>query len=1170
MRIFLQFTVKGIVMSRLFMEPIEKDWFNSMLKSRNITIDGRPLYAYRITSSEYKTLRDILATRCKENSDLDELLSERGFSVLFVFFATEWYKREYIGGAWRWEDIFDKFTTKRVKNVNARSDAVRSALEFLQNPISSDATGKIYFGAIIANGGLPAKYIQNKQGYLGIVGLITAALKYKLRYVVSADELLDFIENRADSYNFADSLRNESMYQLIVDVVEKIVELKNRYSLNSKNGVITKLDAANPDWREEFPILLEDGAIRILLDSLMQDASEIRVAQKRPFVKRFLNGNPDELFFDLEVVFPSKPVEKDYFQRYFGITEEMPLTFYLNTWDNNKTKVAKIEADLFKSDVYKILAYNNKLPVTESVVLETFSPINDKNINGFKVRLAESIDLSEPMVFILDEYGKYLYVGSGDVGVATSSCYVGLADDFTAITQDLEPVNTFMVDQHKFGLYKCERNVVIGNYEIRLNDTTKVKQYVLGGRLLQYRTKPYDAYLGLPQLYYIDEEQNYIKEPNVVYRMHNSDTILPVTECVGLVDVCCSKYGKTICKIPAFILPPETQFEYKNITNNSGDIHIKNFTPTKIIPIDNKEFSVSVTENTIHFMLLAEIPPLTVGCGIWFADDMGYMDIYMPFPAKGFGFYDEHLSCINNSIVSVNGLHGKRINIFGLPDGCYLKLTSENQYIDKHLTTSRSFAEYRLIDYEQDMRFLFEDNVENITLTLESSFVRPARLYVSKYDMMAEIHDKSIFVVTKTNVIPTEVSVYAIDLLQEKSQPICLRITSDGIIDISALETGIYVIYSATNADFSIKPFVYRHNVPNVAIDDFYRYTIWGDTKSLSNILLSELDFNYDSKLWREIDRLSKLFIDKDIPLDAINLWPCIANNPSLLAMYLLRGTFVKPILDRHQSLPETIDWAVKLIDMQYAGITKMLHKFRDEMLINTALLPKDTLSDVVEKYKDFFNRTLDNMFISHIHEKWNSQIWEYTETKFKENFEQLKYKIWDKQYSVIATVFKEVSFTLCTLMYAPQECIRILQQGDESNNLLCSNINDWANTGKTADKWGENLFGKINQMLNGYVSVVTDGYDGIKIPHNVSTTLTNKCECKNTCKTPLFKFDQYPEIRSYVIHFPMFCAWLAYQGKDVYLNDPELIRTVRNFIRFHVTYFVEAYRISTIILSKV
>ena len=194
----------------------------------------------------------------------------------------------------------------------------------------------------------------------------------------------------------------------------------------------------------------------------------------------------------------------------------------------------------------------------------------------------------------------------------------------------------------------------------------------------------------------------------------------------------------------------------------------------------------------------------------------------MPFPAKGFGFYDEHLSCVNNSVISVNSLHGKRINIFGLPDGCYLKLNSESQHIDKHLTTIKSFAEYRLIDYEQDMRFLFEDNVEDITLTLESSFERPARLYISKYDMTAEVRDKSIFILAKTNVVPAETSVSAIGLLNGDAKPICLRITPDGIIDTNALETGIYVIYSAANADFSIKPFVYRHNLPNVAIDDFY------------------------------------------------------------------------------------------------------------------------------------------------------------------------------------------------------------------------------------------------------------------------------------------------------------------------------------------------------------
>jgi len=1165
---FLQSVTKGVVMSRLIMKQIEKDWINGMLKARNITdFDGRPLYAYRITNQEYKSLQDVLATRCKENLDLDDLLSERGFGILFVFFATEWYKREYNGCSWCWENIFDKFTTKKVKKVEVRSESVRSTFDFLKRPIPTDAIGKIYFGAIITNGGLPAKYIQNEQASSGMVSLIKSALKHKLRYVVSAEELLDFIEDKVDSYNFAGSLRNESMYQLIVEVVEKIVELKNRYRLVSKGDVITKLDAATPDWREEFPILLEDGAIRTLLDDLMEDASEIKAIQKRPIVKRFLNGNPDGLFLDLDVVFPSEPVERDYFQRYFGITGEIPPIFYLNTWDDNKTKVAKIENDWFNPDVYKIIHCGNKLPVTESIILETSSPTNDKNINGAKVRLAESIDLSEPMVFVLDEKGKYLYVGSGDVGVATSSCYIGLLDDFTEVPQDLESINTFMVNQRKFCLYKCENNnAIIGNYEIRLNDTTKTRQYVLGGRLLQYRTKPYDAYLGSPQLYYIDEEQNYIKEQNVVYRMHNSDTVLSVTECIGLVDVCCYKDGKNICKVPVFILPPETQFEYKNVASNGGDINIKNFVPAKIIPINNKEYSACVVESSIQFTSLVEIPPAAVEFGIWFADNMGHMDISMPFPAKGFGFYDEHLSCINNSVISVNGLYGKRINIFGLAHACYFSINSINQCIDKYLTATKSFAEYRLVDYEHDMRFLFEDDIEDIVLSLEENFVRPAKLYISKYDMTAEVNGNAIYVVAKTNVVPAGISIYAIDLLKEASHPICVQITSNGIVDTNSLETGIYAIYSAAGADVRIKPFVYRQNMPNAKIDDFYKYIIWGDNKSLTNILLSELSFDYGSKIWQEIDMLSKLFIDNDIPLDGINLWTCIANNQSLLVMYLLRGTFVEPKLDKNQSFPDAIDWATNLVDMQYERMTKMLSKFRDELFVNTALLSKGILSDVVKKYKDFFNVYLDNLFVDHIHDKWNSQIWDYMETKFKENFEQLKYKIWDKQYSVVASVFKEISFTLCTLMYTntQQECMRILHQNDV---LLRDNMKDWANN-KTASDWSEKLFSETNQMLNGYVSDVTAGYDGIKIPHNVSTMLIN--EYKNMGKSSLFRLDQYPEIRSFVIHFPMFCAWLAYQGKDAYLNDPELIRTVRNFIRFHVAYFVEAYRISTIILSKV
>lgn len=1156
-------------MGKFSMEPIEKDWLNKMLGDRNRTIDGRPLYTYRITSAEYKSLQDILSSRCEESVSLDELLEERGFSILFVFFATEWYKREYVGGFWRWDDIFAKFTTKTVKNPNRRSEAVRSALCSLKREIPKDVSGKKYFGAIITNGGLPAKYIQNNTSPLGIRGLITAALKYKLKYVVNAEDLMEYVEERAASYNFPDSLQNESMYQLVVDVVEKVVELKQRYNLNSKSSVITKLDAANPDWREEFPILLEDDAIRILLNTLMQDATEIKVAQKRPFVKRFLNGNSDELFLDTEIVFPTKSVEKDYFVRYFAISEDLPQTFYLNTWDDKKTKVAKIESDLFKPDVYTIASYGDKLSAIDSIVLETYSPINEKNINGFKVRLSESIDLSEPLVFIKDEKGKYVYVGSGDVGVATFICWIGCHAN-SILSHELELINTFKIDDQEFNLYKCDKdNVSVNGCEIRLNDTTKPKQYVLGGRLLQYKTKPYDAYMGIPQLYYIDEEQNYIKEQNVVVRRHRSDESLYLTECHGLVDICCVKNGRTVCKLPAFIFPVETTFKYKNMSINSGEIQVCNCIAADIIPISNSNYSAEVLGETVSVKALTEIPPSNMGIGIGFANNMGRVDIELPFPAKGYGFYNEEKCSINNDVVSLNDLYGKRVNIFGLSETCCLGMVSELQRIDKDLPTKDLFAEYRLSDYENDIRFLFGNTDEDIVLSLADSFNRPAKLYVSKYDMVAEIRDACIFVVVKTAVELDGVNVLAVDMLKKDAEPIQLKISSNGIIDTTALDASVYIVYTPASSHFSLKPIVYR-KIPNPEISNFYRYIICGNSQALSQVLIETLISDYDSKIWHDVERLSQLFVTNEIPLDAINLWSCIANTPQLLAMYLVRGMFVKPYLDKEQPLQDAIKLAETLIDAQYSYNVKMLYKMRNELLIHTALMPFEILQQIISEYKVFFNRVLDDMFIKHINSNYEQNLWDYMIKKFKEPYDALKNKIWDKQYIIVATVFKEVSFILCRLMFEPEDFMRIVSENGDNYKILRNNMLDWANDKTTIVDWSDRLFGEINQMLNAYISPVTDGYIGIQIPHDVCDTFARKCKCSDTCKAPLFNFDRYLETRSFVIHFPMFCAWLANSGHDEYLQNPELLQTVKNFIRFHVNYFLEAYRISTIILSKV
>ncbi len=1161
-------------MGHFWMETTEKEWLNKFFSIGNREIDGRPLYKYRLTSAEYENLRQVLAGRCSGPDSLDDLLSDFGFRMLFVFFATEWYKREYSGGTWRWEDIFSRFTRKTVRNVANRSNAVREGFKSLKIEIPEEGAGKRFFGAVITNGGLPAKYIQNNRSPLGIVGLITATLKYKLKYCVSSDELYDYIEDRAIGYNFPDSLRNENMYLLIVDVVEKVVELKSRYNINSKIGAITKLDNANPEWREEFPILLEDEAIRTLLNSLMQDASEVKVAQKRPFVRRFLNGNQEDLFLDAEIVFPSKPIENDYFTRYFAMGEDLPNVFYLNTWDDSKTRIAKIEVDFFKSDVYTISSYGNKLPATESIVLETYSPTNEKNINGFKLRLAEGIDLEDPLVFIADEKGNFVYVGSGDVGVADSVCWIGLPAN-AIVSEGLEYENSFKVSDKIFNLYKCEKsNVIINGCEIRLNDTTRAKQYVLGGRLLQYRTKPYDAYLGLPQLYYMDEEQNYIKEQNVVYRKHRSEEVVEITYACGLVDVCCIKNDRVICRLPVFTLPQESLFKYDNVTSTGGSICLEIAGSVELIPVNNPEYSAVVSGNTIDFQSLTAIPPAVAAFCLVFPNGMGRMDVEMPFPAKGFGFYDENQTSINNSVISLNNLYGKRINVFGLDHKCFVSFSSGVTRIGRDLLTKNSFAESRLIDYENDIRFLFGNSNEDITLSIEDAFSRPVRLYVSKYDMIAEIHDGNAFIVCQTEAKAENAILYAIDILGNNVKPVQLSITLEGVVDTSKLGSGCYIVYSSEGSDFSLRPFVYRKDII-VRLGDFYRCIVFGDNQGLINILRDELAADYDSILWNEIDKLSKLFIDNKIPLDALNLWSCIAKVPKFLAAYILRGMFAKPCFNKELSLQDAIRMADILVDTQYDCAASMLYKLRNELLVNLALLPKDILSDAVFRYRHFFDKFLDDMFIEYVHSGYNQELWYYMTEKFRPSFVDLKNKIWDKQYTIVATVFKEISFVLCTFMYfdlkkSPSDFMKKIQSIDSTQNLLRMNLFDWSNDDNGAEAWGDKLFNELSKMLNPYISPDTDEVIGMAIPHTVCEEFISKCKCENTCRAPLFRFERYPESRSYVIHFPMFCAWLANQGQDAYLQNQELLQTVKNFIRFHISYFTEAYRISTIILSKV
>src|SRR5262249_22281280 len=56
-----------------------------------------------------------------------------------------------------------------------------------------------------------------------------------------------------------------------------VLGLKRKTALDSAQGAIEKLDACDPDWRQKFPLPIEDNQARGLIEQLVKDAATVRI-----------------------------------------------------------------------------------------------------------------------------------------------------------------------------------------------------------------------------------------------------------------------------------------------------------------------------------------------------------------------------------------------------------------------------------------------------------------------------------------------------------------------------------------------------------------------------------------------------------------------------------------------------------------------------------------------------------------------------------------------------------------------------------------------------------------------------------------------------------------------------------------------------------------------------
>jgi hypothetical protein len=245
---------------------------------------GEPLYSYRVAKDEFLALQSGLQAFLFEESKrcrLGEIAKrESWFPALFVLYSAEWWRREYDGSGWTWEPIVGSLGAPQDDwTLSRRSLCVETGLADWKIRLSNSG-GFRYLGSIALQGGLPMKLLAAAQGNIGRV--LTRVMHHAASSNVGESEIEEWVESLA-TY-LPHTYRQTEIYRLLAQVITTVLALKRNAGLDSAEAAIAKLDATDPEWRNKFPLPIEDDQARGLLERLVKDAASVRAERKSAMV----------------------------------------------------------------------------------------------------------------------------------------------------------------------------------------------------------------------------------------------------------------------------------------------------------------------------------------------------------------------------------------------------------------------------------------------------------------------------------------------------------------------------------------------------------------------------------------------------------------------------------------------------------------------------------------------------------------------------------------------------------------------------------------------------------------------------------------------------------------------------------------------------------------------
>jgi hypothetical protein len=966
------------------MDPII--WYKDFLSSRELSEpSGNPLYEYKVKGHEFASLVEVL-----KNSSCSLL----HYDSCFVLYATEWWRKEYAGGHWSWDPIFGSINKTSIK-TQERNNIIEKGFNSWGRKIYTNNQGRDFIGTVVIECGIPLNILRSGH-YLSEI--ISESYR-ELGSISSIQyEYLEFVRIIAVKKRIPDSLNRDPFLHLILEFVRKLVNLNNKYDLSKEDKPVEYLDIQYAEWRNEFPIRIENNIAKNFLDNLLSHVAKIEKPE----------GYAISTFHEL---IKCNGIWKC--QAYLSIKSGIHKYTSLGIQENEYNELTN-KSEIFIDDkngerrigfAFKILQNNayridglDKYLVNDDSKSHNWSLFMLDPRSGKRIELEtlynDILSFNEPLIFSRTDSQWFLKSTgsarlSGDVYriIVNSNAQMN-CDNIVEIGE--------LSDGRKIIEIKSDCEITENNnlFRIRLSNQNQSFRYEFHpannhNSLSFYKKDNKDIYLGFPKVYQFREDGNLASriisglEYNVgnVWKKVSNDIF-------GRLKIRFISDGETLFCRTISVLPSDFKVEYRNTEGGGSPKRVAIMNVSNLLlnvkgEVNSKIFNKEPENRLIEFIDLPnQDAPEFFRIGLQNVHLSNEVLVMIPYPKNEVQFYDgQGRKLKNRSSLYIHKLHGVRLSITNLNPNVVNQaieirlVDSFNEDISLRKTIkveAYSNENISLITFQQQLTKLFT-LTKNIDAWLELSCQQKLveiRQFVSK----PYFAENGYLSIKTEDIAPDSIKVRAFRL--DKA------FLEEDIIDLEYVYqkgtwsfpyvAGKWLIYPAKESSQLFRPIAFKS--PDTPEVHFNLYSELHEAAMLSkeqrmetlSQIIDSMSIDFSHPDW---DRLCLLNNHTNhLPLATMDIWKVLSQHPKGLIAASLRlpEGLVKQLTDEFSIIWYQYPIAYWIVTFEhYKKFVNAQYPEHFELLINSVLNRVESLLEltsvkwIIEKV--VFNSGIEN-----------------------------------------------------------------------------------------------------------------------------------------------------------------------------------------------------------------